>query len=274
MEQDQKKPLWKRHLSFLISHWLESIVFVSGAVTLWQILIHFPFTGDSNLPQPNEIGDMLGGVTAPFINLIAAMLVYRSFKAQIKANEIIHRELDQNEVQRSVEIIEKRIDAVEHELKNYHFEGYDTLANGSKAITGYWKWFSNHVAENSLSIEKAFLHFEHHFNKQYNLYFWLSYSIKRIEQNKQLPADDALYLKTRLAFLFNEYLYDSADHMKKAKSIFENANPTKVDSAREVAPYLRFLFIMAVYNELLNPSTMMELRVLSSRLHHRFRNQH
>lgn len=32
------------------------------------------------------IGDTIGGITAPFVNVLAAILVYLSFKAQIKAN--------------------------------------------------------------------------------------------------------------------------------------------------------------------------------------------
>jgi len=33
-----------------------------------------------------EIGDTIGGITAPFVNLLAAYLVYKSFTAQIRAN--------------------------------------------------------------------------------------------------------------------------------------------------------------------------------------------
>ncbi len=36
--------------------------------------------------SPNEIGDAIGGMTAPFIGIAAAWLVYISFRAQIKAN--------------------------------------------------------------------------------------------------------------------------------------------------------------------------------------------
>ncbi|MBW8244022.1 hypothetical protein K1F50_14535 [Muricauda oceani] len=42
-----------------------------------------------------EIGDTIGGISAPFIGLVAAFLVYKSFEAQIKANhsqQVNHRE--------------------------------------------------------------------------------------------------------------------------------------------------------------------------------------
>lgn len=38
------------------------------------------------------IGDTIGGITAPFINGLAAILVFLAFKAQIKANEIFKRQ--------------------------------------------------------------------------------------------------------------------------------------------------------------------------------------
>lgn len=42
------------------------------------------------------IGDTIGGITAPFINLLAAYLVYISFKEQVKANKILSKETSYN----------------------------------------------------------------------------------------------------------------------------------------------------------------------------------
>ncbi len=44
--------------------------------------------------ETGEIGDTIGGLTAPFVNLLAAFLVYKSFSAQIKANFIQQRNHD------------------------------------------------------------------------------------------------------------------------------------------------------------------------------------
>lgn len=58
------------------------------------IVIIFPrlFVGSSKIGfldnlKPNEIGDAIGGMTAPIIGLFSAFLVYIAFRAQIKANE-------------------------------------------------------------------------------------------------------------------------------------------------------------------------------------------
>ena len=57
------------------------LVFVSPFIltrpAIWAFLA-FNKTG--------QIGDTIGGITAPFVNLIAAYLVYKSFSAQIQAN--------------------------------------------------------------------------------------------------------------------------------------------------------------------------------------------
>jgi len=38
------------------------------------------------------IGDTIGGITAPIVGLIGAILVYYALKEQIKANEIIQKQ--------------------------------------------------------------------------------------------------------------------------------------------------------------------------------------
>jgi hypothetical protein len=47
----------------------------------------------ADFTDSGQIGDTIGGTTAPFIGLLSAWLVYRAFKAQIKANELISEQL-------------------------------------------------------------------------------------------------------------------------------------------------------------------------------------
>ncbi len=50
----------------------------------------YVFTQYSDGPDfsnTGQIGDTIGGITAPFVNLLAAFLVYKSFSAQILANK-------------------------------------------------------------------------------------------------------------------------------------------------------------------------------------------
>lgn len=60
------------------------IVLVLFAFAAPYIITQFSF--GPSFEHTGEIGDTIGGLTAPFINLAAAFLVYKSFTAQIQAN--------------------------------------------------------------------------------------------------------------------------------------------------------------------------------------------
>lgn len=56
------------------------VLIVAAPILTTQLGWIVDFTGTG------EIGDTIGGITAPFVNLLAAYLVYKSFTAQIRAN--------------------------------------------------------------------------------------------------------------------------------------------------------------------------------------------
>ncbi|MFM9952184.1 MAG: hypothetical protein ACKV1O_29910 [Saprospiraceae bacterium] len=62
------------------------------------------------------IGDTIGGITAPIVNLVSAILVYLAFKAQIKANEII-----------STQVIEAKNDQKIYYNRDYIFRLHELL---------------------------------------------------------------------------------------------------------------------------------------------------
>lgn len=259
-----KDTLLKRATDFLKDHWLELLIFTLCIVTLLQVWRSYPFVvgQQSRLPQPNEIGDMLGGISGPFINLIAAVLVYRSFKAQIIANRTIHQELEQSEIYRVVEGIEKIIDKVESELKFYQFEGYTVLA-GSESIAGYWDWLSKTVKlQNLKTVDEAVRDFRHHFSKQYNFYYWLSYAKSQIEKHRRLSPEDTRYLKTRLAFVFNEYLAANEGNIAE---LLQNLSHEYTEKKHR-SFYKRLMLINIVHGDLLAMSTYFELHEINGRV--------
>jgi hypothetical protein len=72
--------------------------------SLWVLILYLIFIAFSPIifskfysgviftSESGAIGDTIGGITAPFINLLAAFLVYLSFKEQIRANDKLSRE--------------------------------------------------------------------------------------------------------------------------------------------------------------------------------------
>ncbi len=57
------------------------ILIAASPILFSQFSTYFSFE------NTGEIGDTVGGITAPFVNLLAAYLIYKSFTAQIRANQ-------------------------------------------------------------------------------------------------------------------------------------------------------------------------------------------
>ena len=70
-----------------------------------------------------EIGDTIGGITAPFVNLVAAFLVYISFREQIKANKLLSKESSFNYFNSTHKIILEDLSGITPRLRlnrNYY----------------------------------------------------------------------------------------------------------------------------------------------------------
>ena len=66
-------------------------ILLSGIACIFIALYLFTrpaISGIWDFSNTGQVGDTIGGITAPVINLIGAFLVYISFKEQIKANKI------------------------------------------------------------------------------------------------------------------------------------------------------------------------------------------
>ncbi|MFM9952188.1 MAG: hypothetical protein ACKV1O_29930 [Saprospiraceae bacterium] len=50
--------------------------------------------GNIDFSTTGSIGDTIGGITAPIVNLISAVLVYHAFRAQIEANNLINKQFE------------------------------------------------------------------------------------------------------------------------------------------------------------------------------------
>ena len=80
------------------------------ALLIGPWLFTFPaFLGRLDFSETGQIGDTIGGITAPFINLTAAILVYYSFKEQYKANQIQQKALQEEKEDRKQERSERNL---------------------------------------------------------------------------------------------------------------------------------------------------------------------
>src|SRR5690554_4652494 len=79
------------------------ILVILVIILIIPALLSLPaFTPWLDFSNSGEIGSFIGGVTAPFINGLAALLVFLAFKAQIKANEQLETRSEERRVGKEV----------------------------------------------------------------------------------------------------------------------------------------------------------------------------
>ncbi|MEO1486822.1 MAG: hypothetical protein AAFU57_13825 [Bacteroidota bacterium] len=187
------------------------------------------YTGIS-FEHTGQIGDTIGGITAPFVNILAAFLVYRSFTAQIRANQIQvqnHRdEMDVIKAEHGANIILEIYDRLERdymkslgEAKGYEGQA-DKLRNGvlsalesdpkekDKDIHGSSKFSrANDLIDES--IRKV--------NYQYlNMNLFLNICLETIAENdKKVLADVATFCLFKLGNLFEQNHFSWLRHSRE-----------------------------------------------------------
>jgi len=79
------------------------------------------------------IGDTIGGITAPFINLLAAFLVYKSFKAQVESNnrQILAMSDQKTQHNQQINLLQKETtyNYINH-LSNHLIDSFNASNNG------------------------------------------------------------------------------------------------------------------------------------------------
>lgn len=122
-----------RNLGILIFNWVNkhpvrSFFIYFGLILLLPLV--FTIKTDINrinFTNTGQIGDTIGGITAPFIGLISAYLIYISFKQQFLANQMIIESRQEDAVVQNINLLVNRIEKAINDFS------YGTLTN-SKAI--------------------------------------------------------------------------------------------------------------------------------------------
>lgn len=81
------------------------LLLAGGLVILimpFLLTIHY-FHDRFNFSETGQIGDTIGGITAPFMNLVGAFLVFYALQAQVKANELIQNQIDKGNEEKECE---------------------------------------------------------------------------------------------------------------------------------------------------------------------------
>ncbi len=95
--------------------------------------------------QTGEIGDTIGGITAPIVNIIGAILVFYALKAQIDANRLIQDQFDEQKadelnrkkllyITEQVNVIRADLNDFKYTFRNAHYSGADGIYEFLKSI--------------------------------------------------------------------------------------------------------------------------------------------
>lgn len=100
------------------------------------------------LSDKGTIGDAIGGITAPIVNLIGATLVYFSFLAQVKANnmqwEQLREEKERNKQERTYNEFMQTLKEIKQDTSNFKF----TISEKSRKS---WLGNKGHVIQEPLT---------------------------------------------------------------------------------------------------------------------------
>jgi hypothetical protein len=92
MEEEKRNKINK------ILNWSKWLLILGVIVIILMpfILTSECFSSRFNFSTTGQIGDTIGGITAPFLNLIGAALVFFALNAQVKANELIQEQIERD----------------------------------------------------------------------------------------------------------------------------------------------------------------------------------
>ncbi len=91
------------------------------------VLTRSSWTSALNFTQTGQIGDTIGGITAPFMSLIGAALVFLALRAQVKANELLQIQIDRENDEREDQIETQNLDQLysylETSINSFQYTG-------------------------------------------------------------------------------------------------------------------------------------------------------
>lgn len=113
-----------------LDRYLGTIVLTGGIIILvCPILLTRKF-GFFDFTETGQIGDTIGGLTAPFIGLLSVLVVYKAWTAQISANKELRRQISEQrtEIQRTEEFesLNRLYSHIENTVTSFQFVSLDT----------------------------------------------------------------------------------------------------------------------------------------------------
>jgi hypothetical protein len=197
MEEEKKISLNDKIVN-LVSN---NIVWVFLGFIVIVIILPRLFIGTSKIGfldnlKPNEIGDAIGGMTAPIIGLFSAFLVYIAFREQKKANEIqldlIKEQKKSSKEEREYRYILDKISSIEKNILNFEFTEINNKdkENGTKGLKRLFEY----------SFRKSIMT-NYSLNLNISMYNEMLYNFKMIDKLMIRIKESSLDIEIKYTFL-------------------------------------------------------------------------
>lgn len=195
-------------------------------------------------PEFNEksahIGDTIGGITAPFVNLLAALLVWISFKEQVKANKLLSKETSYNflntlikNFKNSYEDFNQQNDTRISLVRDFNLDDYpiDILISGTR-------YFPHYTNEDSTLYEIKRIYYNYHniiikISGSINLFSTILDNIRNSNLDKNLKTSFLILINNEFLFyleiiskleLIQGFLTQTKEHFNHPHNTEEHKN--------------------------------------------------
>ena len=143
-----------------------------------------------------QIGDTIGGITAPFVGLVSAYLVYRAFLVQVDANKIQSKNNEFGIALKLIDDLESKINNQSNPYEYTMSDGTVSKMNGANfyEIVRFWNGmdaYKKHYAGMIVLMIKQ-----------------INYFKKFVNRSKNLTDDDKLLLFEKASLTFGSKLVD------------------------------------------------------------------
>jgi hypothetical protein len=160
------------------------------------------------LDGTTNLADTVNGLTAPIIGLLGAVLVYISFREQVKANTLQFKTINE---QRDLELLYRFYEELKNDLQRIHSE-YGQKYSQPSILDSLINYVDSDRQKGSPYPEfSTFLVYI------FNQFIFIS---KRIQRNKSLSDEEIVYLIDKLKYLYD--LYFAEHYLKITQKIYDS----------------------------------------------------
>lgn len=163
-----------------------------------------------------EIGDVIGGISAPFINLLGAILVFISFREQKRSNDLVFAERKYYDYLNEFNNLKEDFKELEHNVTE------DGIPKSRRSIAGFMFFLStiNVFRGTELHLDNYYIEISHFFKRYKMLYEKLVIEISRSKINELTVLKESM--DVYYSVIFKKTVTNNANILLDAETDFED----------------------------------------------------